>query len=442
MLQSRFKAGDENGSLASSKTPFPLPTPHSPLRQRPLQIVQQVGDVLDAHREAQQLRRDAQPPPIRFRQGAVAGAPGVREGAHHVGQAGGQRNAPGQPLHERLGVLDFQAQHAPEAVRVQLLGTLELRVALQAGMVDPPDVRVVLEHVGDGLGVAAVRPHPQAQGLQALKRHPGIEGADGAAQPQQHAPRRRHQVRSPRHHAPEGGAVAAQVLGQRVGDEVGPVCSGPEDGGRGEGVVHAQQRAALMGDGRQPGHVGHRQQRIGQGLGVQQFGIGTEGGGHRAVVEGVHEAHLYAQPGQFVAQQGVGDPVDPLVGDEMVARRQHPQKRGADGRHAARRAGRRFGPLQLGDGPLQGAAAWGRVAVVEVRPLLPGHARLQAVQIGKAVHGGLVDRLDQRRADKGRGVLAGAGGQGGEGRWARFGHAGRIERGSGQRRKQSAISNR
>ena len=56
--------------------------------------------------------------------------------------------------------------------------------------------------------------------------------------------------------------MAAEVLGGRVHHDVGAELQRPREHGRGERVVDAEQRAAVVGDFGAGGDVGDRHQRI------------------------------------------------------------------------------------------------------------------------------------------------------------------------------------
>ena len=64
------------------------------------------------------------------------------------------------------------------------------------------------------------------------------------------------------HQAAEQVAVAANVFGGRVHDDVGPQFQRPAEHGGAKGVVGHQQQPSLAGDRRAAGNVGDREQRI------------------------------------------------------------------------------------------------------------------------------------------------------------------------------------
>jgi hypothetical protein len=155
---------------------------------------------------------------------------------------------------------------------------------------------VLLQVLGQRQGVVADAVHAQGQGFDALQDLEGVEGRDGrAGVAQRHHARpadvgRRAQGLGVDHAvvahvrlvqaleaglvlgpgelagiddgAAQAGAVAAQVLGERLHHDVGAMLDRPAQVGAGHRVVHDQRDAVAVGDLGQAGDVGH----VAQGL--------------------------------------------------------------------------------------------------------------------------------------------------------------------------------
>ena len=174
-------------------------------------------------------------------------------------------------------------------------------MALQQRVADARHERLAGQELDHLLGVAHVALHAQRQRLDALQDQPGgvrahagaevaqafapraqQEGADGGFLGEHHvveavvglaqlgefaaAERVPVEAAAVHHHAADHRAVAAQELGGRVVDQVGAVLERLHQPGRGEGRVHQQRHAGLVGDRAHRGNVQHVQARVAHGL--------------------------------------------------------------------------------------------------------------------------------------------------------------------------------
>ena len=141
-----------------------------------LQVGDQISGILDADRQAQQVRGHRAGRPLD--RGAVldqaldpAERGGAHEQAHRLGD--GERG---------LGAAAYpQGQHAAEAARHLALGDPVARMALQTRIEHGGDLGVALEVARDGERVAAGAPDPEVERAQAALQEPGFEGAEHAA---------------------------------------------------------------------------------------------------------------------------------------------------------------------------------------------------------------------------------------------------------------------
>ena len=129
-------------------------------------------------------------------------------------------------------------------------------------------------------------------------------------------------------------AVAGQVLGHRVHDDVGAELERALEQGRGEGVVDHAEHAALAGGGQQRRQVGDLEQRVGRRLEPEQVGA-VEGGQHRLGVGDVDPAHrgrafglTDRERGERGVVRGIGRDDGAAVGEQGEGRRHGRHTRG------------------------------------------------------------------------------------------------------------------
>src|SRR5690606_19761633 len=172
---------------------WPRRRPRAPLPSRLLlrrgetllDVLDDVVDVLEADRQAHELRRDPagllllrRQLRMRRRRRMDREAPrvaDVREVAEEL-----------EPLDELAARLepaldaehDHRAAHPGEVLLVQRIG----RVRLEPRIADPLDLRMVLQVLGHLLRVLAVPLHPKRQRLDALQEHPRVVRTDASSE--------------------------------------------------------------------------------------------------------------------------------------------------------------------------------------------------------------------------------------------------------------------
>src|SRR5271166_1226424 len=243
------------------------PSPSVADAERCVQIGDKVAGVFDSDRQAQQIGGSGAVGP--FDRGAVLdqafdaaergrplpnldprrrddrrfGAPfyahahHAAEAADHLARRDSVTGMPGQPRIEHRDHAGM-SQHR--------LGDLQRRAA------GPLDTRI--------------------EGAHAAQQKIGFEAAEdraaAAARRDEVGPKR--VLTRGRQRAGDHIAVAVQVFGRRVHDEIGAECQWPGQHRRGCGAVDGEQRAGGMGDLDSPGDVGHRPQRVCRGLDPQE----------------------------------------------------------------------------------------------------------------------------------------------------------------------------
>ena len=176
--------------------------------------------------------------------------------------------------------------------------------------------------LGDGLGAAAGLADAQHQGAQAAQQEPALEaaedGAIGPAQVDDALPEG--VVAGGDEGAGEHVAVAVEVLGRGMHDDVGAVLDGAGQHGRRRGAVDAQDGAGTMGDVGDGGDVGDQPARVGRRLDPDHACLpGPHGRGDGVQVSHVHEVDGDAPGLQQLEQPCAQRPVHLLGRHDVVA---------------------------------------------------------------------------------------------------------------------------
>jgi hypothetical protein len=220
-------------------------------------------------------------------------------------------------------------------------------------VVDPRHLGVLAQVGGNLVGVAADAVHAQRQRLETLQDQEAVHRRDGCAHVAQ-----RHDARA----ADEGGrserfgiddavvgdvgfvealelqlvlgpgetsavddhaadrvAVAADVLGQRVHDDVGPMLEGAAQIGRGNRVVDDQRHAMAVRDLGQRLEVGDVAERVADRFAVQRLGPAVDQPFETRRIGVVGEADVDAILRQGVREQVVGAAIERRRGNDVVS---------------------------------------------------------------------------------------------------------------------------
>ena len=119
--------------------------------------------------------------------------------------------------------------------------------------------------------------------------------------------------------ATDGGAVAANVLGEGVHGDIGAVIEDPAQHRRGHGIVDNQGHACGVGDVSPLADVDDIARRVADGLAEQGLGVFIYQVGNPVEVVGLGEAHLYALAREGVGKQVVGAAVQLRGTDDIAA---------------------------------------------------------------------------------------------------------------------------
>jgi len=143
-----------------------------------------------------------------------------------------------------------------------------------------------------------------------------------------------------------------------------------------------------VGDGRQPADVGHRHERVGDGLDEQEARLGLERGiQHQLVVGSVHVGDRDAAADQLRPEELERAAVHGQVHDHVVAGRDVGEHRQGDGGHARGINPGARGAVDAGGQRRHGVVVGLPVPGVDVPGRRPGVDRFQLVQVVERVHG-------------------------------------------------------
>ena len=180
-----------------------------------------------------------------------------------------------EALGSGVAALDTEGQHtAAHTVAVLLQSNSAVRMAGKAGVVDSYDERRSLQGGGNGGSIGGGLPGAEVQGLETSVGQPGVEGRrDGADGVLEESQAILELV------GVEGGdthddvAVAVDVLGDGVDDNVGAKVERVLDVGREEGVVDDDLDAAFVSLGDDLADVYQAEGRVAGGLNPDEAGV-------------------------------------------------------------------------------------------------------------------------------------------------------------------------
>ena len=206
---------------------------------------------------------------------------------------------------------------------------------------------LVLQPAGQLQCAFGLGAHADVQGFQALEHHPGIEGRQRHARALEHRQELvRHQLLAGTQGTRHDPALPIQVLGARVHHHVSAESHRTLQRRRGKAVVHRQQRAGLMRNGRQRSNVTDFGQGIGGRFGEQQPGVGTHGRLPGREVSLRNKGGFHAELGQVRADQLDRGAKHRLRAHDVVAGLEQGHAHHQDGRHARGGGDRSLGAFQ------------------------------------------------------------------------------------------------
>ena len=306
------------------------------------------------------------------------------------------------PAHAELE----KAQRVAEPLDVDAAVDLETKQARAAGELAPVhrsiegrmqharDPRMLTQRGRYGGGAALVRAHPELQRPQPAHQQPALERRQLGAEIGQHDPVEvADQFGRACDHAGHRVAVAAQILGGRVDDEVGAVLQRPLKDRARPAIVDDRHRTFAPGDGGQPGDVLNLEHPAGRGLEVEHAGV-DERPFHGCEVAPVDIVDRDAHPRQQHLEETVGVGVDVAHADHAVAAAHLAQHGATDRGHAAGEAARGLGPLHPRQLVLEHAGRRIADPAVDRLPGAAGEGRTHLVVGFEGEQRGLVEGRD------------------------------------------------
>src|SRR5919106_2537100 len=421
-------------SAPRSWTPPSMTSSSMPLAQGLVEAGDEIVGMLEADGQAQQIV--GRPGGGALDRGAVLQQ---ALGASEAGRAGEDAHL---ALHREGGLppaLDLHRQHPAEAGHLAPRD-LVLQVGGETRVVDGLDPRVRLQECRDPQGVVRVCPHAPRQRADAAADEPAVErrrhraagaldrpdaleervtgaGDDGAA----------HDV-----------AVAAEVLGRGVDDQISAVGERPLQHRRRGRVVADAARAHAVGQRRRLGDVGDAPQGVRRRLHPHDLRAGRERSLDGSGVGHVDEVHGQAPRRERVAEEMAGPEVGVERRHHVIAGGQRQEYGGRRRRGRGERGGGRP-TLQLGQALLERLAIGVVGAAVDVaarrravRLVLEGRRRVQRRRdgAGSGVHpkaGVDGQRLDSHARSSGAEPRPAPVVSGPQGRGRRHAYAGEID---------------
>ena len=331
-------------------------------------------------------------------------------------------------LEARAGVasaVDAEGQDARRATAHVLARQRVAGVIGQAGVIDPAHLRVPLQVRCHREGIGAYPVHAQRQRLDALQDQEAVERRDRRTHvAQRHDTRSTDEGRGAERlrvdhavvrdvgraearelvrvlrpgelsrvdqRAADAGAVAAQVLGERVHDDVGAVLERPAQVRRGHGVVDDQRNAVPVCHLGQCREVGDVARRVADGLAEYRARARIDEPLERGRVAVVREPHLDAVLRQRVREQVVGAAVEGRRADHVLPSLGDGEDRVRDGGLPRRQRERADAALERGEALLEHV----RGRVHDARVDVAGD--LEVEQVGAVL--GVVERVRRGLVD-------------------------------------------
>ena len=292
---------------------------------------------------------------------------------------------------------ELEGDHAAEGAHLAP-GEGVLVEAFEPGIVDPGDRRVVFQRPRHRQRRRRVAVHAQLQGLDPAhdleRRQRRHHRAGHVLQPLQADGG--HVLGRSGGEAGDEIAVAAEILGRRMDDDVGAQLDRPGQVGGGVGVVDHRLRPVGAGDRRDRGDVDEAHVRVGRRLEVDHPGVAGDRPAEVLRVAHVDEARRHPELGEPRADEGEGAAVEGLVDDDLVALAQERPQHRADRAHAGGERQRRLGAFEAGEAPLEEIEGRVADAAVEVPRGLAAEHRRALLGAVEGEGRGHVDRRNQR----------------------------------------------
>ncbi|MPL84436.1 hypothetical protein SDC9_30401 [bioreactor metagenome] len=303
--------------------------------QRGADVRDQIGGVLDPHRDPHETRRDADRGAVFRAQVLVRRGRGMGRDRLRIAEVVGDRDDL-QRVEEAEGRVlaagEIEAQH--RAARPHLLHRKGvLRMVGEPRIDGARKLRMPRHRRGHRHRIRRLRPHPQVQRLQTREQDPGVERAHRAAgMLDVGLERAADELARAKDDAAQHPAAAVDVLGRGIDDDIGAKRHRTREDRRGEGIVHHHHGADGMGD---PGHaldVDHLEPGVRHALEEAHLGVGPHRGAPVRQIGAVDQRHLDAEGREHLEHMQAGAEHLPRR-DDMVARCHQRHQRAVDRGH-------------------------------------------------------------------------------------------------------------
>ena len=261
----------------------------------------------------------------------------VSDGGAHVAQVARDRDQLGRVDHLPGGVLAALHLERHQRAARALLARRErvLRVRFETGVVHARHLWMLLEPARQLQRALRLREHPQFERLHAAVDDPGIEGRNGRPGGAQEADHAVHDwPLGAADRAAQHPALAVEMLGCRMHDEIGAEFDRPLQRRRAQHVVHRKHGTRLFRQRGQRGDVGDLAERVGGGLQEQELRVRPQRALPLAKARGRHEGRLDAELREQRRIELHGGAEHGVRTHHVLARLEHHHRQAQDRGHA------------------------------------------------------------------------------------------------------------
>lgn len=219
----------------------------------------------------------------------------------------------------RLGVTIIDEAQDPAETTHLRGGDIMTREIRQAGIIDLLDLRVVMQKFRYSLRVCILLPDADHKRPQATREQEGHLGRHHLSEVLSPSPDRIDQCLLRYHHAARQIAMASEILGCAVDDDVGSELQGRLVDRGGESVVDDDEHAAGFGHLYRFGDVDDFHLWVGRRLEEENAGAVRDDFGQTADLAAEQEGRVDVEVWQIAIEQFVGASIDVADADDVIA---------------------------------------------------------------------------------------------------------------------------
>ena len=277
-----------------------------------VEVGDDVLDIFDANRKADETVRDADAVADFLGHGSVSHLGGKRDQGLDAAEAfrqGAELYIVEEAARGLLGA-EIEGEHGAGSL---LLTTSEIMLGVtgEARIVNLTDFGMRVEMARDGHAVGVVLEHADGKGFDATGSKEAVHRSEaGAGGSLNEINLFRIFGAGENNGAASGVAVPIQIFGERVDDDVRAEFDRPLEIGSEEGVVDDEGCMAFVGQLSHGRDVGDAQGGIGGSLNIDHFGVGTERAEYQGGVGRVHKREFEAKVDKELRGQAVDAAID------------------------------------------------------------------------------------------------------------------------------------